>query len=330
MVCLKDIIKQGYIGNPAQLVTLRRVTVSEGKAKGTEIIEVKTAGGLELDILPDAGLDIGQCRYRGINMSWMSKNGYDSPAAINPYETEFVNTFPGGLLYTCGLRSAGPANRDEGEWHPLHGRYHSLQAEQVCAEIVDDEIIVKGTIRETALFGHVLEVKRTIRIPVFGTSVTVQDTVTNQTPRDEEIMQIYHCNFGYPLLSEKARLILPEERETVPRTDFAKTGLGRECTFDKPIPGEEERVFFQKMKEEFSARLEDPELGVNMTISWSGDTLPILSQWRSMASGDYVLGLEPTNCYIMGRHDERENGTLPVLKAWESLTNTVNITFTED
>ena len=330
MVCLQEIIKQGYIGNPAQLVTLRRVTVSEGKAKGTEIIEVKTADGLELDILPDAGLDIGQCRYRGINMSWMSKNGYDSPAAISPYETEFVNTFPGGLLYTCGLRSAGPANRDNGEWHPLHGRYHSLQAEQLCAEIVDDEIVVRGTIRETALFGHVLEVRRTIRIPAFGASVTVQDTVTNRTPRDEEIMQIYHCNFGYPLLSEKARLHLPEGRETIPRTDFAKTGLGRECTFDKPIPGEEERVFFQKMKEDFSARLENPDLVVSMTISWSGDTLPILSQWRSMASGDYVLGLEPTNCYIMGRHDERENGTLPILKAWDSITNTVKITFTEE
>ena len=330
VVCLQEIIKQGYIGNPAQLVTLRRVTVSEGKAKGTEIIEVKTADGLELDILPDAGLDIGQCRYRGINMSWMSKNGYDSPAAISPYETEFVNTFPGGLLYTCGLRSAGPANRDNCEWHPLHGRYHSLQAEQLCAEIVDDEIVVRGTIRETALFGHVLEVRRTIRIPAFGASVTVQDTVTNRTPRDEEIMQIYHCNFGYPLLSEKARLHLPEGRETIPRTDFAKTGLGRECTFDKPIPGEEERVFFQKMKEDFSARLENPDLGVSMTISWSGDTLPILSQWRSMASGDYVLGLEPTNCYIMGRHDERENGTLPILKARDSITNTVKITFTEE
>ena len=330
VVCLQEIIKQGYIGNPAQLVTLRRVTVSEGKAKGTEIIEVKTAGGLELDILPDAGLDIGQCRYRGINMSWMSKNGYDSPAAISPYETEFVNSFPGGLLYTCGLRSAGPANRDNGEWHPLHGRYHSLQAEQVCAEIADDEIIVRGTIRETALFGHVLEVKRTIRIPAFGASVTVEDKVTNRTPRDEEIMQIYHCNFGYPLLSENARLILPEERETIPRTDFAKTGLGRECAFDRPIPGEEERVFFQKMQRDFRAKLENPDLGINMTISWSGDTLPILSQWRSMASGDYVLGLEPTNCYIMGRHDERENGTLPVLKAWQSITNTVNISFSEE
>ena len=327
---MEEIIRQGYIGKPAQLVTLRRVTVSEGRAKGTEIIEAKSAGGLELDILPDAGLDIGQCRYRGINMSWMSKNGYDSPAAIHPHETEFVNTFPGGLLYTCGLRSAGPANRDNGEWHPLHGRYHSLQAEQVCAEIAGNEIRIRGTIRETALFGHCLEVKRTIRIPVSGASVTVQDTVANRTPRDEEIMQIYHCNFGYPLLSEQARLILPEERETIPRTDFARTGLGRECSFDVPVPGEEERVFFQKMKNNFSAKLVNPEAGVSMTISWSGDTLPILSQWRSMSSGDYVLGLEPTNCYIMGRHDERENGTLPVLKAWESVTHTVTITFTEE
>ena len=324
---MKEIIRKGYIGNPAQLVTLRRVTVSEGRARGTGIIEVRTAGGLELDILPDAGLDIGQCRYRGINMSWMSKNGYDSPAAISPYETEFVNTFPGGLLYTCGLRSAGPANRDNGEWHPLHGRYHSLQAEHVCAETLEDEIIIRGTMRETQLFGHCLTVRRTIRIPAFGASVTIEDTVSNESPRDEEIMQIYHCNFGYPLLSEKARLVLPEARETVPRTEFARTGLGRECGFDEPVDGEEERVFFQKMQSEYWARLENPDLNVSMTISWSGDTLPILSQWRSMASGDYVLGLEPTNSYINGRHDERENGTLPVLKAWESVKNTVKIEF---
>ncbi len=324
---MKEIIRKGYIGNPAQLVTLRRVTVSEGRARGTGIIEVRTAGGLELDILPDAGLDIGQCRYRGINMSWMSKNGYDSTAAINPYETEFVNTFPGGLLYTCGLRSAGPANRDNGEWHPLHGRYHSLQAEHVCAETLEDEIVIRGTMRETQLFGHCLTVRRTIRIPAFGASVTIEDTVSNESPRDEEIMQIYHCNFGYPLLSEKARLVLPEAHETVPRTEFARTGLGRECGFDEPVDGEEERVFFQKMQSEYWARLENPDLNVSMTISWSGDTLPILSQWRSMASGDYVLGLEPTNSYINGRHDERENGTLPVLKAWESVKNTVKIEF---
>ena len=323
-------IRKGYIGNPSQLASVRRVNLAEGKAKGTGIIEVRTAGGLELDILPDTGLDIGQCRFRGINMSWMSRNGYDSPAVFSPHETEFIHTFPGGLLYTCGLRSAGPANRDGNEWHPLHGRYHGLAAEQVCAETDGEEIAIRGTVRETALFGCALEVKREIRIPVYGSSVKVEDTISNQTARDEGYMQIYHCNFGYPLLSEKSRLILPEDRETIPRTPFAATGLDRQCVIEEPIAGEEERVFFQKMRKDFRATLANPELGISMTISWSGDTLPILSQWRSMAAGDYVLGLEPTNCYIMGRHDERENGTLPVLKAFETIRNTVSIVFAEE
>ena len=100
--------------------------------------------------------------------------------------------------------------------------------------------------------------------------------------------------------------------------------------FDSPVPGEEERVFFQKMKNEFRAELINPDLHIHMTMTWSGETLPILSQWRSMASGDYVLGLEPTNCYIMGRHDERENGTLPVLKAFETVSHTVTIYFKEE
>ena len=327
MDVLQEIMKKGYTVNPAQLVTLRRVNVSEGKAKGTGIIEVRTAGGLDIDVLPDAGLDIGQCRYKGVNVSWMSKNGYDSPAVISSHDTEYFNTFPGGLLFTCGLRSSGQANMDNGEWHPIHGRYHSLAADHICADIVGDEIIISGTVRETALFGHCLESKRTIRIPVFGSGITVQDTVTNLMPSDEEFMMTYHCNFGYPFLCEDAKLLLPEDKETFPRTEFAKEGLPKECIFDPPIPGEEERVYFHKMKNDFSARLENKKLGVSMTISWSDDTLPLFSVWRSMMSGDYALGLEPTNNYVMGRHNERENGSLQVLKAHESVTNTVKISF---
>ena len=327
---LNELIQRGYIGNPAQAVTLRRMRIEEGRAKGTDVIEVGTMGGLQLDILPDTGLDIGRALFKGVPVAWMSKNGYDSLAAFNAHETEFVNTFPGGLLFTCGLRSAGPANRDGDEWHPLHGRYHAIPAEHVCAEISGDEIVVKGVVRETALFGHVLEVHREIRIPIAGAKVTVTDTLVNQSPRAEAFMQVYHCNFGYPLLSEHARLILPEARRTLPRTEFAKTGLGRECEFDAPIPGEEERVFFQIMERDFRATLKNPALGIAMTMTWSGATLPILSQWRSMAAGDYVLGLEPTNCYIMGRSAERENGTLPMLEAFASEIHTVTIAFEEE
>lgn len=317
-----ELLQSGYLCHPQQLYTLRRVEICEGRARGTSLIEICTSGGLQLDLLPDAGLDIGQLRYRGINLSFLSKNGYDSPAAISPHETEFLHTFPGGLLYTCGLRSTGGAHRDGDEWHPLHGRYHSLQAEQLCTEVEDDCITVRGLVRETALFGPCLELKRCIRIPIFGSEITIHDQITNQTPQDQEFALLYHCNFGWPFVSEQAHLELPEMRKTAPRTPFAATGLGHETSFSAPVPGEEERVFFHENMPR-QAALVHPALGIRMDLSWS-DTLPILAHWRSMASGDYVCGLEPTNCYIMGRGPERAHGTLPVLKAYESIETCIH------
>lgn len=322
---MEKLQKSGYLCHPQQMYTLRRMTIDEGKAKGTSVIEVCTAGGLQLDILPDAGLDIGQARYKGVNMTFISKNGYDSPAAISPHETEFLRTFPGGLLYTCGLRSTGGAHRDGEEWHPLHGRVHSLLAENLCTEVEGNTLLIKGVLRETALFGHNLQLRRVIRIPIFGAEVTVADELTNLGHAPEEYALLYHCNFGYPLLSEQARLELPAERQTTPRTPYAASGLGRETTFDKPVPGEEERVFFHE-KMERRAALVNENLHTRMELEWS-DTLPILAHWRSMASGDYACGLEPTNCYIMGRRDERENGTLPVLAPFETVSTQVTIRF---
>lgn len=215
---MKTLQKSGYICHPNQLYSVRRVTAAEGKAKGMEIIEVCTADGLQADIFPDTGLDIGQVRYKGINVTFISKNGSDSPAAIDPYEMEFLNTFPGGLLYTCGLRTTGAPHRDGEEWQTQHGRYHGLPAEPVAIYEENDCIIIKGTIRETALFGYNLELKRTIRIPAMGSDIIVTDEITNLGFRDEEFAVLYHCNFGYPLISETAHLELPKERKTSPRT----------------------------------------------------------------------------------------------------------------
>lgn len=320
-----DLRRSGYLSHSQQAYTLRRVVLEEGRARGTRVIEICTAGGLQLDILPDTGLDIGQLRYKGMNMAFISKNGYDSPAVDLPYEREFLNTFPGGLLYTCGLRSTGGAHRDGNEWHPQHGRYHSLAADQISTEIADDMIVVRGVVRETVLFGHCLSLKRTIRIPIFGAEITVSDELTNLAHRPEEYTLTYHCNFGWPLLSEQARLELPEKRRTIPRTAFAATGLGRECVFDVPVPGQEERVFFHEDMER-RAVLINPSVHTKMTLTWS-DTLPVLAQWRNMASGDYVCGLEPSNNYILGRKFEREKGTLPILQPFASTILEVRFCF---
>ncbi len=322
---IKAIERSGYICHPGQLYSARRVTVSEGRAKGTEIIEICTAGGLQVEILPSTGLDIGQVRFKGANMTFISRNGYDNPSIINPYETEFLNTFPGGMVYTCGLRTTGGAHRDGDEWQTLHGRYHSRSAEMISIDEDDEYIIVKGTVRETALFGYTLELKRTISIKKMGADIKLSDEITNKGFKDEEYAILYHCNFGYPFISAEAHVELPENRKTTARTPFAKTGLGKETTFSEPVPNEEERVFFHENMEH-KAAIVNESIHTRLDMTWS-DTLPILAHWRSMASGDYVCGLEPSNNYIMGRHYERENGTLKVLRPDETVKTQVTFSF---
>ena len=52
------------------------------------------------------------------------------------------------------------------------------------------------------------------------------------------------------------------------------------------------------------------KLKLGAYLKYSADTLPVLVQWKSYRPHDYVLGLEPSNSYIMGRVLERKNGSL--------------------
>ena len=63
-------------------------------------------------------------------------------------------------------------------------------------------------------------------------------------------------------------------------------------------------------------RAENPLLGIGAEIAYEAKNLPNLCQWKSMRAGDYSLGIEPANMYIMGRAAEREHGTLPVLEGF--------------
>lgn len=84
-------------------------------------------------------------------------------------------------------------------------------------------------------------------------------------------------------------------------------------------------MFFHEEMER-TAALVNEAVGTRMTLAWS-DSLPVLVHRRSMAGGDYACGLEPFNSYIMGRGPERENGTLPVLKPFETVKTEMKFHF---
>ena len=317
---------QSYVGNDEQVYGVRRVILDEGNARGIAMYQVTTAGGLQLDILPDNGLDIGHLRYRGVNISYTTKNGYNSPAKFQPIPGEFGRYFPGGMLFTCGLLSAGPENTDnDGTFHPLHGRFHGLGAKGLYGYAKDGNIYVGGEIRETQQGSYCFSVNRKYTVPAWGSEIVLEDEITNLTPEPAEYMMLYHMNFGWPMLSEKSVLEFPEKHKVTPRTEYAAKNIASHCEFCAPIDGEEEQVFFHEMESEPCVRLRNPELGMMAEVSWSLDTLPVLAQWKNMKSGDYVLGLEPSSCYIMGRERERREGRLITIEPFGKVRNSVRL-----
>lgn len=319
-----------YLGNPEQMYYVRSMKFDEGKAKNTSVYQVQTGGKLAYSLLADNGLDIGELFYKGVNMNFLTKNGYVSPYLAETCEDGFTRYFPAGMMYTCGLMSVGNSDRDGGSWQPAHGRYHNIPAEETGGYAENDRLIVRGKIRETQFFGHSLEINRTVESAVGSSEIILTDILTNLTPATTEFMLLYHFNFGYPFLGKELHLILPDGTQTSGRTPYAQANIDKNREFCDPIDGEEEQVFFHKLKDEnglASVRLENSKLKIGAKLSFSADTLPILAHWKCMRSGEYVLGLEPTNSYIMGRSGERKNGTLKTIAPFSSQKMTLKLSF---
>jgi len=314
-----------YAGSLEGVNPVRKITFNEGKARGMQAYDIRCIGGLNLLISIDRGLDILSTQYKGVNVSFLSKNGFTGNIVTNPHEEEFLRYFSGGMLTTCGLRSVGPSSREgTGEFHPLHGRFNTIPAEEVsCIRKSSDIIEISGVIRETALFGCSLSLHRKITIDAISSEISVHDTLVNETAHAEEIMILYHYNFGYPFLQEGCRVEFEDSDCVIPRSDEAKKGMNDYMEITAPEDNYNEQVFFhlQKGSEDGfgSVKVINPKLNITAELKYKLDNLPVLAQWKSMRSGDYALGLEPSNNYIMGRVAERENKTLKTIEAYGEL-----------
>lgn len=65
--------------------------------------------------------------------------------------------------------------------------------------------------------------------------------------------------------------------------------------------------------------------GIGLSVRYRPDELPYFWQWRMIGQGTYVMGLEPANCHVMGRGEERRQGRLPMLAAGETITHHLEI-----
>ena len=270
----KELLK--YVGSVEQIGGIRDISFNDGKAKGVRAIEVNT-GNLRFTILPDRCMDIAQAHYKGQAISWLSKTGITAPEFYEKDKKNWLRGFYGGLITTCGLHNIGRPVEE----HGLHGRIANTPAQKVSvfADWVGEEYVMRisGEMRESMVFGSNLVLKRVIMTKLFSDEFMVEDTIVNEGFQTENIALCYHCNFGYPLVQESAKIV------NVP------TGVSE---ITKPMHGKEEECISVDYSEKIvTVGIENEIIGAYLT--YERNTLPDFLIWKMLGESEYAIGLEP-------------------------------------
>lgn len=300
-----------HIGSIEQIGGIRDITYNSGREKGVRAIEINT-GIIRFVVLLDRGMDIAQAFYKNTSVSWISKTGIVSPAYYEKDGTNFLRGFFGGLVTTCGLKNIG---RPYGEMG-LHGRISNIPAENVSisSEWVQDDFVmtVSGQMRESIVDGENLVLKRKIQTKLFSNEITLSDTVVNEGFANENIALCYHCNFGYPLVCDGAKIVnVPDEFSDIPA----------------PLHGAEEECIDVKFKDEtVTVGIENEKIGAYIT--YNTKHLPDFLIWKMPGEGDYAIGLEPRTTSYGGINIEKNNKYV-CLEPFEKLNTMLHFKFCE-
>ncbi|WP_119071637.1 aldose 1-epimerase family protein [Aggregatilinea lenta] len=312
------------VGTFDQLGGVRLGELADGNERGLRVADFYTANGLTFTVLLDRGMDIGAAAFQGSPLAAHFATSYGHPAYYEPQGLGWLRTFAGGLMTGAGMSWMGAATEDKGESLGLHGRMSHIPATHVSTGAGWDGdqyvIWVEGQVRETVLFGYNLLLKRRISTTLDGTSLKIDDVVTNDGFTPAEHMMLYHCNFGFPFVSPNSHVEV-DASEIIPRDAIAEPGLDRCHQFETPTPGYSEQVFFHTVRPDSAgyaqAKLVNEALGLAAIVRYHAAELPVLTQWKMMGAGEYVCGLEPGSAIVTGRDKARALGQVITLQPGE-------------
>lgn len=344
----KTEIDNRFLGHPLQMYGVTPFEYKDGKADGVKGLELLNGAGMRLIVLPDRGLDISRLEYKGVNLSYLSKGGISSPEYFIPDGYGFLKNFFVGFLTTCGLRHIGAPCRVEDEAFGLHGVISNTPAEEVCAATRNGIVSVEGMVREAEIFKHNLTLRRSVEMPVGEDYFIIKNRIENNGYQREQIMFMLHINFGYPFLSPATEIVVPSV-SVEPRDSEAEKGLTNHNIVTPPAAGYKEQVFFHDLcgktpagggsgcgasvcdnaDDEVTVSVKNRDLGIEVSLSFSKKTFPCLTQWNQFGCGDYVLGIEPSSCKMIGRKAAIEQGVADYLMSGEHRDFDVKVKITD-
>ena len=124
---------------------------------------------------------------------------------------------------------------------------------------------------------------------------------------------LYHINLGYPFLDEEAILSI-NSSEIKPRNKYAEEDIKNYQIIHEPKPNIQEKCYYHKFNTFGEVKVYQPKLNKEIIINFDNNVLPFLTEWKMLRVRDYVLGLEPGNCFPDGRNVARKEGYLQFIK----------------
>ncbi len=310
-----------HIGDISQVAEAKIFQLTDGNEKGTDAIGFRTGSGLNFTVLINRGLDISYADYKGIPLCWRSGTGDVAAAHYEPNEEGWLRGFYGGLLTTCGMTQAGAPNVDEDEALGLHGRASYIPAKNVWVDSrwEGDRYILwaQGKITETRALGEHLCRTRRIWTELGSNKIRIEDIIENLGYQDSPLMYLFHINVGFPILSDGSELLAPSSQVT-PRDEHAKDNLSNYNCGEPPTVDFKEQVYYHQMEPDVDNHIRvalvnrsfNDNKGIGIAVRYHKTQFPHFVQWKLCSQGNYVMGLEPSNCRVDGRASEREQGSL--------------------
>jgi hypothetical protein len=317
------------VGDISQIGGAKPVRLAGGPHDGVEAVEFRTGSGFYFLAVPGRGLDITFAEHNGRAIAWRSAAGEIIPGICEEQGLRWLRGFPGGLVTTCGLTYAGAPCEDNGEPLGLHGRFSSTPASNVWVDGEwdgdDYKMWAVGKIRESCLFHENILLKRKVSAILGQNKFWIDDVVTNEGPRRVPHMILYHINGGFPAVDTGSLLVSPT-RSATPRDADAEMDKERYYHNDAPTIGFKERCYYHDMATDSDGFTYAALINKNMPnrdqfgfyVKYNKNELPKFTQWKMNGTREYVVGLEPANCWVEGRAKERERGTLQFLKPGET------------
>lgn len=319
--------------NPFQLGGIETSILDNGPGQGVRIAWVNTGGGLRYKVVIDRGLDIADAEFLGESLTWHSLTGITAPSPSYSRGMDWLRSFYGGLVVSCGPLNTGAPFEEDGRKFGLHGTHSNTRA---AVEFITNpdplrgryEMNITGVVRTARVFNPNLELRRTISSTLGDPEIRIYDQFINRGNEPIEHCWLLHINFGFPLLEPNASTYCYKGKLT-PRSDSVEWFTRRKDFRAAPKPLESHRgtgevfTYIDPQADSdgvVTAGVVNSKRGYGVQVSFPKKDYPRLGNWQHWGpGGSYTGALEPMTAGVEGRPLDQQRGWVRVLQPGETL-----------